>query len=129
MAEQSSDNKYINCSRCKCKYINDDEHIKNDFGFTRLGKRLSTCTKCREKRKGDCKQCYEEHKDYHKQYYQDNKDNIMKRREQLKKDADASNGAILYCNRCYTNLSFGDFVCPNGKTYGACYGCLKQRYG
>ena len=28
--------KYIKCSRCKCKYINDNEHIKHGFGYNRL---------------------------------------------------------------------------------------------
>ena len=43
----SNDNKYINCSRCRCKYINDDEHIDQDFGYSRLGERFKNCTKCR----------------------------------------------------------------------------------
>ena len=37
------------CSRCKCKYINDNEHIKHDFGYTRLEERYKTCVKCRER--------------------------------------------------------------------------------
>ena len=47
MAEECGDNKYIKCS--KCKYINDDKHIKNDFGYNRLEERFKTCTKCRTK--------------------------------------------------------------------------------
>ena len=43
----SNDNKYINCSRCRCKYINDDEHIDQYFGYSRLGERFKNCTKCR----------------------------------------------------------------------------------
>ena len=27
---------YINCSRCHMNFINDEEHIKNDFGYNRL---------------------------------------------------------------------------------------------
>ena len=49
MTEQSGDGKYIKCSKCKCKYINDDEHIKADFGYNRLNERFKTCTKCRTK--------------------------------------------------------------------------------
>ena len=49
MAEQSGDDKYIKCSHCKCKYINNDEHIKSDFGFNRLNERYKTCVKCRTK--------------------------------------------------------------------------------
>ena len=32
MAEQNGEDTYIKCSKCRCKYINDDEHIKADFG-------------------------------------------------------------------------------------------------
>jgi hypothetical protein len=49
MAEHSGEDKYIKCSKCKCKYINDDEHIKADFGYNRLNERFKTCTKCRTK--------------------------------------------------------------------------------
>ena len=43
--------KYITCSYCKFKYINDDKHINFDFGFNRRGHRYLTCTKCRNRRK------------------------------------------------------------------------------
>jgi predicted phosphohydrolase len=47
MAEVKGNNQYIYCSSCKCRYINDAEHIKNDFGFTRLEVQYKTCVKCR----------------------------------------------------------------------------------
>ena len=49
MAEQQGKEKYIKCSKCKCKYMNDDKHIKTDFGYNRLEERFKTCTKCRTK--------------------------------------------------------------------------------
>ena len=49
MAEQSGEDKFIRCSKCKCKYINDYEHIKKDFGYTRLEEQYKTCIKCRNK--------------------------------------------------------------------------------
>ena len=49
MTEQSGEDKYIKCSKCKCKYINDDKHIKNDFWFNRLNERYKTCVSCRNK--------------------------------------------------------------------------------
>ena len=49
MAEQSGDDKYIKCSKCKCKYINNDKHIKTDFGYNRLDERFKTCVKCKTK--------------------------------------------------------------------------------
>ena len=47
MAEQNEQNKYIKCKGCKCKYINDEEHIKQDFGYIRLGEQLKSCVNCR----------------------------------------------------------------------------------
>ena len=38
MAENSGETTHIKCRQCTCQYINDDEHIKNDFGYSRLGK-------------------------------------------------------------------------------------------
>ena len=51
MTDTSEDNEYIKCSKCRCKYINDDDHIKNDFGYNRLEERFKTCVKCRERGK------------------------------------------------------------------------------
>ena len=49
MAEHNGEDKYIKCSKYKCKYINDDEHIKNYFEFNRLNERFKTCTNCKTK--------------------------------------------------------------------------------
>jgi hypothetical protein len=38
---------YIKCSKCKCKSINDEEHINQDFGYNRIGNRYRSCKKCR----------------------------------------------------------------------------------
>ena len=64
MAEQDSKEKSITCSRCKCEYINDDEHIKHEFGFTRLGEQFKTCIACRTKRTQDHMDYYNEHKEH-----------------------------------------------------------------
>ena len=48
MAEIGNDDKYIKCTRCKMKYHNDDEHIKNDFGYNRLDVQYKSCVKCRQ---------------------------------------------------------------------------------
>jgi hypothetical protein len=53
MAEINSEALYIKCSRCRCKYINDVEHIGDDFGYNRLHQRNKTCVKCRVRRQGD----------------------------------------------------------------------------
>ena len=68
MAEQHIKEEYIKCSRCKCKYINDDEHIKIDFGYTRLGKQFKTCNKCRDIRGITNKKYIEQNLDKYKEY-------------------------------------------------------------
>ena len=78
--------RHIKCMRCKCKYINDDDNIKNDFGYNRLNERFKTCVKCRNK-------------------YVENKDDIKQKREKLMKEANESEGKIKFCNRCYQNKS------------------------
>ena len=39
--------KYISCSRGHKKFIDDDEHIKTDFGYNRLNIRYKQYVKCR----------------------------------------------------------------------------------
>ena len=36
MAEENKGDKYIRCSKFRSKYINDEEHMSKDFGYTRL---------------------------------------------------------------------------------------------
>ena len=47
MSEQSEQDKYVKCKGCKCKYTNDEEHIKQDFGYNRLSEQLKSCVNCR----------------------------------------------------------------------------------
>ena len=127
-----TDNKadqHIKCSRCKCKYINDDAHIQSDFGYNRLNERYKNCVKCRTANRKYNKDNAETIKDALHQYWIDNKDEIMKKRQQLQAEADESDGKIRYCNRCYKNKPVDEHRCPNGKLYNACYSCLKSRYG
>ena len=49
MEELSGQDKFIKCSKCKCKYINDDQHLQIDFGFNRLNVRYKCCVKRRER--------------------------------------------------------------------------------
>ena len=48
MTEEDKNDKYIICSKCRSKCINDKEHINNVFGYTRLEMRYKTCVKCRD---------------------------------------------------------------------------------
>ena len=66
MAEVSREDKYIRCSKCKCKYINDAEHIEVDFGYNRLDVRYKTCVKCRDKQRNI--PCVSGQVDYYRKY-------------------------------------------------------------
>ena len=59
MAEGCGNNKYIICSKCKCKYSNNGFNILKDFGYNRLGEQFKTCKKCRLKKKQEVKQTNE----------------------------------------------------------------------
>ena len=63
MEEESKNDKHIICSKCKCKYTNDEEHISTDFGYTRLEERYKTCVKCRARSKNRNKKYYDNHKE------------------------------------------------------------------
>ena len=102
MTEQDSKDKYIKCSRCKSKYLNDDESISKEFRYNRLNERYKTCVKCRSRE--------------------------TLRVKRLVDEASASDGKIKHCYRCYKNKAPDEFVCPNGKSYNACYSCLDRRY-
>lgn len=97
MTEQGNEDKYINCSRCKMKYHNDDEHIKVDFGLNRLGERFKTCLNCREK-----KRPY--NMEYSKTYYEDNKEAILQKnqeyREQNRETIRERGKEEIECNVC-----------------------------
>ena len=62
MAEESNNDKYIRCSKCGSKHINDEDHISTDFGYTRLEERYKTCVKCRARGKNSHKKYYDSHR-------------------------------------------------------------------
>ena len=68
MAEESKNDKYIRCSKCGSKYINDEEHISTDFGYTRLDERYKKCVKCRARGKISRKKYYDSHREELKEY-------------------------------------------------------------
>ena len=104
MAEEHVEDKYIKCSKCKCKYMNDDKHIKTDFGYNRLEERFKTCTKCRTKSnayqqqpkmKEYAKRYNEEHKDHLKEYRQTH----LEKRKTYDKDR-LENQTVITCENC-----------------------------
>ena len=82
MTEENKNDKYIICSGCTCKYINDEEHISNDFGYTRLEMRYKTCVRCRVRSKINNKTFLEKHPEKNKEYYEAHKEEAKERNKQ-----------------------------------------------
>ena len=66
MAEENKNDRYIIYSKCRSKYINDEEHISTDFGYTRLEEIYNTCVRCRAINNINCKAYYDIHKGFEK---------------------------------------------------------------
>ena len=104
MTEQLEKKKYIMCSKCRCLYINDDEHIKNDFGFNRLEERYKTCITCRTLKPERREQKLKQGRDYAKDFYEANKEAELERKKQYRehnkdkiKEKDAE---VIKCKMC-----------------------------
>ena len=146
MTEQSEADKYIKCSKCRCKYINDDEHIKNDFGYNRLEEQFKTCVKCRPKSRQQNKEYRQTHKeeiaekkqDYNKRYYQNNKEYNKEcgkqyREKQLNAELDENHKCCTRCYKIKPITEYGecvDHIDVNGvkhwKSCKSCNNCRKR---
>ena len=60
----------IKCSVCKCKHVNDDEHIQTYFGYNARNERYKTCLKCRTKKKVRDEKHKGENHEYQKKHHQ-----------------------------------------------------------
>ena len=108
MTEQTGNDRYINCSACKCKYINDNEHIRTDFGYNRLQERYKTCIKCRDTRK---------------QYNKDNPGQTKARRDTLLTQEVDDNHQV--CTKCL-NTKHVDDIIENKKQFKYCTSCRNK---
>ena len=113
MAEQvvqQQPDKYIKCNSCACKYINDDAHIVNDFGYNRLNERFKGCIKCRMRRKVYDDLHHEAKYQRRQTYNNNNRDKI-----------NAYNFGKIECKSC------GDKVCRNAiRQHERDKGCIKS---
>ena len=75
--EAEGNNKYIICSRCKMKFINDDENIKPDFGYKRLNERYKQCYNCRCQTTEYRQAHREELKEKANKYYNNHKEHVI----------------------------------------------------
>ena len=73
MAHEDNKPKYLYCSGLGKNYINDDEHVKQDFGYDRLGRRYKSCAQCRERYARHRESHREERRETANQYYEETK--------------------------------------------------------
>ena len=71
--------------RCHMKFINDDEHIKNDFGYNRLNERYKQCVRCRTKRTEYREAHRDELREKQKEYYYEHKEELNKKKMEYDK--------------------------------------------
>ena len=93
---------YIKCSRCHMKFINDDEHIKNDFGYNRLNERYKQCVRCRNNQANYRESHREEINKKYTEYYKENKEYIIKKTR-------IYNGEEVDCDVCGKTLTRHSF--------------------
>ena len=86
MTSNIDNTEYIKCSRCHMKFINDDEHIKTDFGYNRLNIRYKQCVRCRTTSR-----------EHAKKYYEANKDKLINKAMEYNKVYQSEN---VECNVC-----------------------------
>ena len=86
MTGNNGQDTYIVCSNCKCKYINDEEHINKDFGYTRLEMRYKTCVKCRARKQINNKVYHEKHPEKAKEYYEAHKEEAKEYDKQYREE-------------------------------------------
>ena len=109
MTDNNSNDKYIKCSRCRCKYINDDEHIDQDFGYSRLGERFKNCVKCRDTNK------------QHIKVY--NSQRQARRDKTLSQETDVNHQT---CTHCLKIKQVSEFT-ENDKQFKYCTSCRNNK--
>jgi len=107
MSEEGKNDKYIICSKCRSKYINDEEHINKDFGYTRLEERYKTCVRCRARNQINSKTYHEKHPEKRQEYYEAHKEYL---REQNKQHRQNNKEHLLEYDRARNQIKVN---CPN----------------
>ncbi len=84
--------KYINCSKCKMKYHNNEDNIKDDFGYNRLGVRFKTCLRCRNR----AKKYADKNREYSQKYREEHKEKIQEYKDKQRINTDK----YIVCAHC-----------------------------
>ena len=130
MTEQGNDNKYINCSRCKMKYHNTDDSIKQHFGYNRLDERYKVCVKCRQYKLDNRAYILEKGRERGKEYYYENHEALLAKNKQYRQDhteqLNEKASKLVACDKC------GEYVRYNGlakhKTTNKCMNFTNKDY-
>ena len=86
MTQSNEKPQYLYCSGCSVKFINDDEHIKIDFGYNRLNDRFKSCVTCRERYAKHREGNREERRASAQIYYKNNKEYILECKKQYREE-------------------------------------------
>ena len=96
---------YLFCSGCSMKYINDEENIKQDFGYTRLNIRYKSCIQCRARYLKHRESHIEERRENSRTYYQENKDMILEKKRIYRDNNKEKEMEKTKCNVCGSIVS------------------------
>ena len=110
MTEQGNDNKYINCSRCKMKYHNTDDSIKQYFGYNRLDERYKICVKCRQYKLDNRERILQRGRERAKEYYEENHEALLAKGKQYRMEhQDQINeraSQLVVCDKCGVRVRY-----------------------
>ena len=85
-ADSGTEKMYINCSRCKLKYLNNEDSIKENFGYNRLNEMYKTCVNCRKYKQDNREKILEQKREYAKIHYQNNKEELLEKGKRYREE-------------------------------------------
>ena len=104
MTEQGKNDKYIKCSRCRMKYHNNDDSIKQHFGYNRLDERFKICMKCRQYKLDNREKILQQGRERWKEYYEENKSEILEKDQKYIENHKDYLQQSIACDSCGANV-------------------------
>ena len=102
MTSNIDNTEYIKCSRCHMKFINDDEHIKTDFGYNILNIIYKQCVRCRTYKLSYRESHRDEIKEKQKEYYYEHKEELNKKKMEYDK---VYHSEKIECSMCGNTMT------------------------